>query len=258
MNLRTVLVIMAAVLPSRAAEPVPEVQALSGVIARGEMFLTNLFDAELGLLPEYRGAKVYWLFHDNYLAAKLLDAPRPDLSARIRASLVRHATTNSGKIEILFGEAEQPLPFRAYVLTNVANISGKTIRTERVTDRVTKDWEDYADLLLLAAIAQSKTNFVEARRCFDHADAMWDGRGLADRVVAKNKLYATYKLGLYLIASSRLNISSPHVGEARKRLLGLQNQAGGWITDYDAELKPHGLANVETTCLALLALRGEK
>jgi hypothetical protein len=37
-------------------------------------------------------------------------------------------------------------------------------------------------------------------------------------------------------------------------LLSQQNEDGGWITDYDAEQKPVGLANVETTCLAIIAL----
>jgi len=46
-------------------------------IQRGENFLTNLFDASLQLLPEYKGSSVYWLFHDNYLAAHLLSNSRP-------------------------------------------------------------------------------------------------------------------------------------------------------------------------------------
>lgn len=37
----------------------------TNAIKRGEAFLNNLFDSELDLLPEFRGAKVYWLFHDN-------------------------------------------------------------------------------------------------------------------------------------------------------------------------------------------------
>ena len=39
---------------------------------RATAFLVGLFDPELGLLPEYAGASRYWLFHDNYLAAKVL------------------------------------------------------------------------------------------------------------------------------------------------------------------------------------------
>ena len=88
-------------------------------IQRGENFLTNLFDLQLDLLPEYRGSRTHWLFHDNYLAAHLLADARPDLSRRIRSALARFGVTNSGKIEIVFGESPRPLPFRTYVLTNV-------------------------------------------------------------------------------------------------------------------------------------------
>src|SRR5688572_9144904 len=114
-------------------------------IQRGESFLTNLFDARLELLPEYRGSSTYWLFHDNYLAAHLLAKSRPDLSQRIRSSLIRFGVTNSGKIEIVFGEAQKPLPFRSYLLTNVAMLEGKTVRTEIVTTNFFAGWSEYAD-----------------------------------------------------------------------------------------------------------------
>ncbi len=38
------------------------------------------------------------------------------------------------------------------------------------------------------------------------------------------------------------------------RLLAMQSSDGGWKTDYK-DGKPVGLANVETTCLSLLALQ---
>src|SRR5437899_10790975 len=88
-------------------------------IQHAESFLTNLFDARLQLLPEYPGSSTYWLFHDNYLAAHLLGGTRPDLSRRIRSALANFGVTNSGKLEIVFGEARQPLPFRSYFRRNV-------------------------------------------------------------------------------------------------------------------------------------------
>jgi hypothetical protein len=39
-----------------------------------------------------------------------------------------------------------------------------------------------------------------------------------------------------------------------EQLLALQGKDGGWITDFDERRKPVGLANVETTCLAILGL----
>jgi hypothetical protein len=223
-------------------------------IQRGEAFLTNLFNAQLNLLPEYQDSSTYWLFHDNYLAAHLLSQNYPDLSQRIRSAIFQYGITNSGKIEILFDEAPQALPFRTYALTQLTNTQGKTIRTEIVTTNRFAAWEDYADLLLLASIARAKSNLDEARSDFDRAARMWDTFGFSDHATQHSGLYSTYKLALYLIAAARLNVFPPHQNEVLTQLLSLQSPNGGWITDYKNN-KPIGLANVETTCLALLALQ---
>lgn len=83
---------------------------------------------------------------------------------------------------------------------------------------------------------------------------MWDGEGLNDRATKHSGIYATYKLALYLVAAQRSRITPPHQNEALARLLALQSPTGGWITDYKGA-KPVGLANVETTCLSLLAIK---
>jgi len=227
---------------------------VSQPIQRGEGFLTNLFDSRIDLLPEYQGSSTYWLFHDNYLAAHVLAPGHPEVSRRVRSALVRLGVTNSGKIEILFDEARPALPFRTYVLTNVAELEGKSIKTELVTTNLVKGWREYADLLLLAAVAQAGSAPAPARRDFDDAVLMWDGEGFKDRAATHSGIYATYKLALYLIAADRLRITAPYRDEVVARLLGLQAPDGGWKTDYRAG-KPVGFANVETTCLSLLALR---
>lgn len=223
-------------------------------IARGHAFLVGLFNPELDLLPEFRGSKTYWLFHDNYLAAHALAGIRPDLSQRIRGAMNRFGVTNSGKIEILFEEAPRPLPFRVYQLRDIATIAGKRIRTEIVTTNILNGWEEYADLLLLASIAEASSVPQEARRHFDRASAMWNGHGFKDRVVQKDGIYATYKLALYLIAAQRLKVEPMHGPEVLNQLFAQQTSDGGWKTDYTIA-GPIGLSNVETTCLALLALR---
>src|SRR5436190_24368264 len=101
--------------------------ALSEATQNGRNFLAGLLDSDLGLLPEYRGAKVYWLFHDNYLAAKVLAVSHPGIAQTIRAAIEREGVHKSGKIELLFGEAGKPLPFRQYQLTDVRRIADKVI-----------------------------------------------------------------------------------------------------------------------------------
>jgi arylsulfatase A-like enzyme len=233
------------------AEPARTSPALQ--LERGEQFLTNLFEPALELLPEYAGAKVYWLYHDNYLAAKLLDSRRPDLAQRIRSAIRRYGIERSGKIEILFGEAPEPLPFRHYVLTNVAQADGRTIRTEQVAGAPWAGWEAYADLLFMAALAEAPAQPDAARAHFSRALALWDGRGFEDQAVRGT--YATYKLALAVITGARLHAELPMREAVLDRLAALQSPSGGWITDYDAAGQPRGLANVETTCTVMLALR---
>jgi hypothetical protein len=221
-------------------------------IARGRAFLTNLFDPELNLLPEYNGAKVYWLFHDNYLAAKVLAGTDPKLAKRIIDAIHREGVTNSGKIEIVFAEAEKPLPFRHYELKEVRRVGEKLIKTEIATDKPMAGWEQYADLLLLASIAEKDK--AKAREHWDAAIQMWDGNGFMDAATRHNHIYSTYKLGLALMAANRLSPKFAPPSGLKEKLFHLQDAPGGWITDYNAAGERIGVANVETTCLAILGL----
>jgi hypothetical protein len=217
---------------------------------KGRAFLVGLFDPSLGLLPEYRGSSVYWLYHDNYLAAKVFEKSHADLAQKIRAAIESNGVRESGKIEIVFGEAKRPLPFRQYQLQEVRQVGGKVIKTEVVTDTEMSGWEEYADLLFLASMAEGDP--AKAREHLQRGLAMWDGEGFNDRVAQKRHIYATYKLALALIAADRLgDAADPAIVE---KLLAQQAEDGGWITDYDPNGRPKGKANVETTSLAILAM----
>src|SRR5437764_286321 len=85
----------------------PMSKSLEDAGSRGRQFLKGLFDPTLDLLPEYKEAKVYWLYHDNYLAAKVLARTDPALVKRILAAIRSYGIQESGKIEILFGEAKK-------------------------------------------------------------------------------------------------------------------------------------------------------
>jgi hypothetical protein len=224
----------------------------SDAIQKGRAFLLNLLNPDLGLLPEYRGANVYWLFHDNYLAAKVLAVSHPQTAQSIMAAIHREGIYKSGKIELIFGEAEKPLPFRQYQLMDVRRAANKVIRTEVVTDRVFDGWEAYADLLLLACIAE-KSHPV-ARQHWEAAMRLWDGNGFFDAAARHDQRYSTYKLGLALLAAGRLSPPAEPPQGLLEKLLSLQDDSGGWITDYDATGKKIGFANVETTCLSILGI----
>jgi hypothetical protein len=226
--------------------------SLSEATGKGRSFLVSLLDPDLGLLPEYRGAKVYWLFHDNYLAAKVLNVSHPKVARTIRAALDREGVAHSGKIELLFGEAEKPLPFRQYQLRVVRRVAEKVIRTEAATDHLLENWNQYADLLLMACIAESDPPTV--RHHWDMAMRLWDGQGFLDAAARHDRRYSTYKLGLAMIAARHVSPPAKVPEGLLDKLLALQDDSGGWNTDYDKTGQKLGLANVETTCLAILGL----
>ena len=237
-----------------AGEPAtaPAVSApAADAVKKGREFLLKLIHPELNLLPEFAGHNVIWLYHDNYLAAKVLARTHPAEAARIMAAIRACGVERSGKIELLFGEGS--LPLRHYELRDVKKAGGFTIRSEFTTPAENKDYASYADLLFFAAIAEPDPATARAR--FDAAMVMWDGTGFRDAAHRHSKIYATYKLALALRAARRFTgLTTPALTAMRERLLKLQSATGGWITDYRPDGTPHGLANVETTSLAILAL----
>ncbi|MEI8212848.1 MAG: hypothetical protein WCI02_11920 [Planctomycetota bacterium] len=228
----------------------------ASAVARGREFLVDLQLPDLDLLPEFRGHNVFCLYHDNYLAAKVLEKTHADVATRISAAIRKHGVTQSGKIEMLFGESA--LPLRHYELRDVAKVNGYQIRSEFTTDRIRsqEDIEGYADLLLFCAIADS--DIERARHAWKSALKSWDGVGFHDRATAHSSLFATYKLSLALIAAGRDGLATPEDNEilasCRQRLRSAQAESGGWITDYRPDGSLVGQANVETTCLSIMGL----
>lgn len=227
----------------------------SEAVTKGRTFLVNLFEPDPGLLPEYRGANVYWLFHDNYLAAKVLEKSNPEIADNIMAAIQRESAVATGRMGLLFGETNNAWPFREFKLVDVRQLGNKTIRNEIESDRLLAGWENYADLLLIASIAEANRGHSSAaHRYWEAALQMWDGKGFFDAAAKHDGRYSTYKLGLALLAARRLSPRGQQPQGLREKLLTLQDSSGGWITDYDAAGNKIGLANVETTCLAILGV----
>jgi hypothetical protein len=236
------------------ADPIPDDLRRRSAIIRGRKFLAQRFNERVGLLPEYAGSNVYWLYHDNYLAAKVLGLSHPDITRQIEAAIRRFNVVESGKIEILFDEVRHPLPFRHSQLIDVARVGELVIRTEVLTDQRMEGWEAYADLLLFASCALAKPDREQSVIHFRAALRMWDGQGFRDRAAEHLGRYATFKLALAQMAAHRLGKTSELPETLLDYLLKLQAEDGGWVTDYNAVADPVGKRNVETTSLAILAL----
>ncbi len=242
-----VIVLAVACAPSCWASP-----ESASAVQKGETFLVNLFDPDLDLLPEYHGANVYWLFHDNYLAAKVLSVSNPKVAEKIMAAIHREGVEKSGRIQAVLGESAEPLPFHQHELKDVRRVQNKIIRTEVVTPQLLDGWENYADLLFLACLTEKDPS--TARHHYEAAMRMWDGKGFMDKAAKYDKRYSTFKLSLALLAADHVSPADKPPRELVDRLLAMQDESGGWITDYDATGKKIGLANVETTCLCILSL----
>jgi hypothetical protein len=117
----------------------PDRQKAQDAATRGRRFLASLYDPDIGLLPEFRGSKTYWLYHDNYLAAKVLGHTEPDTAGKITDAIRGFGVTGSGKIEILFGEAKNPLPLRHHRQGEMKRIGEKVVKTELVGDKIHGD-----------------------------------------------------------------------------------------------------------------------
>jgi hypothetical protein len=224
-------------------------------VARGQAFLVKLLEPDLNLLPEFAGHDVIWLFHDNYLAAKVLEKSHPEISKNIMTAIRSHGVTRSGKIEMLFGEAK--LPLYTYELRDVAKVGRFAIRSEFTTDQVRQDVANYADLLLFSVLGQEDR--VAAEKQWQATMKMWDGNGFRDKAAEHMQLYATYKLALAMIVARRCDFADSEsqrvLTKVREQLFSMQSENGGWITDYRLDGSKVGFANVETTCLAVMAIQ---
>jgi len=66
-------------------------------------------------------------------------------------------------------------------------------------------------------------------------------------------LHAVFKLALFgILAKQMADLSTLHIVQSTLRQW--QHAKGGWETDRTIDLKPNGVANLETTCLSILAL----
>ena len=227
---------------------------LQAAASKGRSFLASRFDPAMNLLPNSRNGSVYHLYHDNYLAANVLETSHPDIADRIRTAIQSYGVTKSGKIEIVFGGAERPLPFRHPELVEVRRVGDKIVKTEILTKKPFQDWKEYADLLFLAATALADTNAPTAKLHFDRAMAMWDGNGFKDRVANVTNKYAVYKLALATIAANQLKTRPATMDAVVECLLSWQSADGGWTGEYTVDRKPFGAESVETTSLAVLAV----
>lgn len=226
-------------------------------------YLANSYNPALHLVYEapHVASDVYNV-SDNLLVQFALENYRPEISKAIRGKLIEMAkehnlpTNHEGlpidhKHEALIGEAVLP-PF--YTDSGAMVIEDNDVRTQTkiFDDREMPDWREYADLLCLAALSwHHRGEEDKAVECFNKAKAMWDGKGIKDKVFEDK--YETYKLALLLLASRVLNKPLDFEAELEERIWAQQDENGGFLTHYRPDGSPDGDTNSETTAIVLLS-----
>jgi len=233
-------------------------------------FLKNMYNSTVGLCAEAPrvAPNTYWLVSDNLWAYKALENYAPEVSKTIKSKLIELASAYnlpkdrqglpiSFKHEAVLGDTV-PTPFNVTVSYTLYS-DDYTLKTDIANGTaVMEDWQEYADLLLYAALSKHwEGKEEEALELFNKAKNMWDGVGLNDSYATEKGYYATYKLALLLYTSKVLGQKLPFEEELIATIFKMQDQeTGGIITDYYPNGQPVEYAdvNTETTSITILAL----
>ncbi len=237
----------------KAAEPI---SAYCQAIQNGLTYLAARYNPALGLLNEAPqvAPHTYWLTNDNALAAyAFAQLGQADLSATINKSILRYGSATNGLIEVVWG---MPVSFPPYdKFDDPLDQVGEDAIMQEVHDRGLKltDWAEYADLGFYGAL----NNFHQGDRSgalsvYASTLELYDGTGFHD--AAFEDSYATYKLALAFYVGAIIQAPNPYREQMLATLLSMQDDNGGFHTEYDKLQKSGGDTNTETSALALLAL----
>lgn len=235
-----------AVLPAGASDQ------LAGAMTAALEFLMNQHDPTTGLLVESTvvATNTRWIATDNRLAVLAFSAAGREPPPGLLEALAPHAGARHGVIEVLQGDIMDD-PIRTAEAITVTE--SPLVKLEQRTGLVMEDWEEYADLLLYAALdAANRDDMALASARYAAAMAMFDGAGFDDLAFRAESRYATYKNALAIIVGQRLGL--PVRQDVLAALLASQAASGGFITRYDRARTTDDDANTETTALAVLAL----
>ena len=232
-------------------------------IALAVRFLRAHFDPEVGLIHgrervaivdhrQYRYDQIYWLYPDNLVATYALDAFEADMAQKIRERLRRHDQPPSQLFEVLFGKQipEEIASSRQVVIA----AEPQFVILARFHDSpVPLSWQDYGDMLIYQSLNQHlRGNRDKARKYFDQAYSMWDGKGILDAEASEKNRYASHKLALLLYASRVLDIAIPAYSQIEASMWSMQNTDGGIAAYFNFDGHALGPSCIKATAMALL------
>jgi hypothetical protein len=257
----------------------PNQVALNKTVA----YFVHNYDPRVGLISGTPGGNTYWLYSDNYLASLALsrydsnNQSTTNFALAISQALGGYAATlpQSDVVSQYTALNSTSAAFSCpltFLLSWSAPPSGQppgpgsaTIETTANNGDSSCASQNYADILMLQAIlGHVNGSTAQATIVLQKVRGLFDGTGFADIAFANSNsssrgVYQTYKLALYVIASTCLGASSTDTSlpTIEGLMLHLQeNSTGGFFSGYTSPGN-HGstVVNTETTALASLALK---
>ncbi|MFX0204003.1 MAG: hypothetical protein ACFFCW_48515 [Candidatus Hodarchaeota archaeon] len=227
-------------------------------------FLVSQYNSTLQLLAEAPRVRptVYWLWNDNFLGYYALKVYYPEIADTIMESMQRYGYMYNYAYEALFGQTVD-LPFHSPMNYTILKGIDYEINLDIYNGSIMKDWQNYSNLLCLAALSQYwKGDITIAVSNFSKAVTMWTGTGITDEANDDSddkeyKRYAVYKLALLLYTAKILDQPLSFQRDAENIIWQMQNKTNHGIhTDYNGDLDPSGSnVNVETTALVIGAYK---
>jgi len=223
-------------------------------------YLLSGYNPHLGLIPETPGSCVYWLYSDNFLAAKALlqygdgNSTILAIGQNISETVQRDSELTGADNQYATSFGGGPCQIHSSGNYNVSSSDGVQIKTTLNNGTGYLNDTQYADVAFLMAICfHNQGNATQAVHEYGVGWNQFDGIGFNDLPRNGTGPYQTYKVALYIYAGDML--SQPIDETALTTLLRMQALNGGFYTGYDSSYSRAGtLTNTETTSLAILAL----
>lgn len=243
------------------------------ISSKAVTYLINSYNYTMHLFPETSANTVFYITSDNLLAYYAIKDHNSTIADDLRVSLMGYTsvynlpvgTDNlpiSFKHEAIIGQAlngsiHDAIPHQLLV----PNATGYTIYSERA-DATTVAATSYADILAIQGLSYCELNqSANAQTCYNQMMTYWDGHGFADDAYTNPNsssyhICATYKLGLALLLSNKLDINNATLDEQMLNTIKTcQLDNGGVRTDYtfNGSITPSGSVNTETTAIIAIA-----
>lgn len=259
----TVILVLALLFPHQFVGGKP----YANNIVLAEEYLIQQLNPDLGLVYEsntpgthwltseypnfrWRYNQTYWLYSDNLFASLALRADYPQISNEINGSINRYHQPSSGVFEVVAGE-RIPLPLHAAEDHIVVEMPNYVIMIRRHNSTaLALNW---LDLWLYEALEYDlEGNYGSAQFLLRRAETMWTGSGFWDLSYLFTHTYSNHKLALFLFTVEALGITIQEEDVMLQHLWSMQNKDGGISSLADANGRPLGTSNTETTALTLL------